>query len=89
MNNSLNELLSELLKDGTAKEKLNALCEKSTDAQKLSAATDCEKALSIDKKISILSSLSETLGEDFSLKAQKVIKVLKAIKIIFDSENAD
>ena len=89
MNNAIGDLLSELLKDSSAKEKLSALTEKSCNNIQGADVTAEDKCSKLEQKIQLLNSLCPIFGENFTFKAQKVIRALKAIKTIYEMEQSE
>ena len=88
MNDALENLLRELLNDKNTKDKLSALSEKAQDPTENSVESLQDKYSRLDKKIQLLNALCPVLGENFTAKAQKVIRALQAIKAVSELEKS-
>ena len=89
MNSAIGDILGELLKDSNTKEKLSELTNKVKDNIQSPDTPTENPCAKLDQKITLLKALCPVLGENFTYKAQKVIKALKSLKTIYEMEKSE
>lgn len=89
MNGGLNEILSTILENTDAASKLSELltgtqdiAANTTASQDITPLAQSEKQLRLRQKIDILTALMPLLGDEYSKKADTVIKALSAAIVI-------